>query len=429
MEIPPLSTLQLHDELSILVSQGEKHYMEKGNQMNPGSTSAKPRRLSGANAMRWLPKAGGVLLWCAAAAATLVGATAVAGAAWLLLGLLWLTPVLKRAWAGRKGGSTADMPDEASAQRTAELMERLDEAARIWTRHLGTAQDQMRDATEQLLQGFMEILDQLDTIVQPPAGDGAHSGDDRSAMLAQCEEQLKGLLSNFHGFVRSREEVMSTVTTLSTASVGLNEMAEDVAKLARQTNLLSLNAAIEAARAGPSGRGFAVVATEVRRLSTESGDTGRRIGERVSDFSDHMQKALKNAARHNAEDEKIIKASEATIENVVGRVDEAVTALNRHALDLGERGNIVKAQVEQLMVAFQFQDRVHQIVDQVNDSINSAVACLAQALIEGKAPQADEWLALLSAGYTTEEQRSFGTENSGGKTQTPALSSSETTFF
>jgi methyl-accepting chemotaxis protein len=384
--------------------------------------------------LRQLRSAGAALLWVCAAAAVYVGETGWAGAAWLLLGLGWAVPLLVRKWSGwrrRSGaaagqaGDTLDMSTEAAAAATTALMQRLDEAARTWTTHLGTAQTQMREATEQLLQGFLQILDQLDSIVLPPAGDNAHNVDDRSAVLSQCEEQLTGLLANFHGFVRSREEVMGTVRTLSTASSGLRDMAEDVAKLARQTNLLSLNAAIEAARAGPSGRGFAVVATEVRRLSAESGDTGRRITERVNDFSAHMQSALTHAAQHTADDAKVIKASEATIQSVVGRVDEAVSALNQRAAELGERGAIVKAQVEQLMVAFQFQDRVHQIVDQVNVSIHSAVACLAQALPQGKAPQADEWLALLSAGYTTDEQRTFGGPGASGAAQ----AATETTFF
>ena len=375
----------------------------------------------------WLRDAAVVFLWGGAAGSAYINEPAWSATAWALLGLAWALPSVPRILAGLKGSHPSGLPDEAAA--SAALTQRLDEAARIWTTHLGTAQTQMREATEQLLQGFVEILGQLDTIVMPAAGQEGHTIDDRSAMLFQCEQQLTGLLTNFHGFVRSREEVMSTVHALSGASSGLRDMAEDVAKIARQTNLLSLNAAIEAARAGPGGRGFAVVATEVRRLSTESGDTGRRIGERVGDFSAHMQTALQDAARHTDEDARVIKASEATIQSVVGRVDEAVTALNQRAAELGERGAIVKVQVEQLMVAFQFQDRVHQIVDQVNASILSAVACLAQALAQGKAPQAEEWMALLSAGYTTEEQRAAGGLRSGGGTPAAAQATTETTFF
>lgn len=385
------------------------------------------------------------ILWLIAAGAMLAGWPLVAAVAWLALGALGGLPGACR-WLQQRSllaGVCVDAPLAADAATQA-LILRLDEAASTWTAHLATAQTQLRDATEQLLGGFTQILDQLDTIVIAP-GSSASTGDAgidaRSAVLEQCESQLRGLIANFHGFVQSREEVMGSVRSLSGASAGLHDMAEDVAKLARQTNLLSINAAIEAARAGPSGRGFAVVASEVRRLSAESGDTGRRIGERVSDFGDRMKGALAQAAQHTEHDAQVIQESEATIHRVVEQVDEAVTGLNERAAVLSERGAVVRVQVEQLMVSFQFQDRVHQIVDQVNGSIHSAVDCLRQALLAGQAPGADAWKALLSQGYTTEEQRVVADRPRVTDTAAPAVpataeraaspsqAATETTFF
>ncbi len=333
--------------------------------------------------------------------------------------------VLGRLWTRLFGAA----PDANESSRVAgEWSARLDEAGRTWTAHLGSAQGQMRDATAQLLQGFMQILQELDAVIDPGhhAGGAAVDGglDQRAAVLEHCEAQLRGLIENFHGFVKSRDEVLLSVRSLSRQSSGLRDMAEDVAKLARQTNLLSINAAIEAARAGESGRGFAVVAAEVRRLSTESGNTGRRIGDQVDEFGARMGDALSQAARHAERDAVVIHASEQTIGQVVEQVDTAVSQLHARAAELSARGQAVRAQVEQLMVAFQFQDRVHQIMDQVSSSITSAVVRLQESLAVGRAPGADEWTALLSAGYTTIEQHAV----SGGAA--PAASApGETTFF
>ena len=314
---------------------------------------------------------------------------------------------------------------------TSDIGERLAEASVIWTAHLGTAQTQMREATEQLLAGFVAILDQLDAITQ---GEGQHlqSPDaaavltGRASVLADCERQLRGLIENFHGFVRSRDEVMQSVQSLAGASSSLGLMAEDVAKLARQTNLLSVNAAIEAAHAGNSGRGFAVVAAEVRRLSNESGETGRRIGDQVNEFSNSMHVALEQAAHNTRKDALVIEASEQTIHQVVGQVDTAVGQLNERAAELAARSESVRAQVQQLMVAFQFQDRVQQIMEQVSHSIIGAVTRLQASLLEGTVPQADEWQALLSEGYTTDEQRAVG---AGGPAPAASNAASDTTFF
>lgn len=332
-------------------------------------------------------------------------------------------PRLAQRWG--RGAAQTSRSQPALAQ---EMAARVSEAAHIWTAHLGTAQAQMRDATQDLLQGFLQILAELDVIVAPKAAGGHAALDVRAAMLEQCEDQLRGLLRTFSDFVQSRDQVVGSVRSLSTASTSLSQMAEDVAKLARQTNLLSVNAAIEAARAGQSGRGFAVVAAEVRRLSTESGDTGKRIGEQVTDFSQRMQQVLAQASAHSARDAVSMAASERTIGQVVSQVDAAVSQLNARAAELSARGEAVKAQVEQLMVAFQFQDRVHQILDQVSASIVTAADRLQAALRDGRAPEHGEWSELLSAGYTTAEQRAVA--NPGAASGSPAAQASqETTFF
>jgi methyl-accepting chemotaxis protein len=335
-----------------------------------------------------------------------------------------------RLWARLFGGAAV-----ADGCRPEDIAARLDQAAGLWTAHLGTAQSQMREATQELLDGFVRILAELDAIVQPAgaATDRPVALDDRVAMLQRCESQLRGLLQTLEGFVRSREQVVGSVRAMAAASGSLREMADDVAKLARQTNLLSINAAIEAARAGHSGRGFAVVAGEVRRLSTESGDTGKRIGDQVQDFGDRMQQALKHASDHAERDAESMQGSERTIREVVDQVDHAVAALNARAAELRTRGEVVKGQVEQLMIAFQFQDRVHQILDQVQQSITAAARRLRQSLADGQLPGEDEWLALLSAGYTTAEQRAFGAQAERSPDALHAVPSapagSDTTFF
>jgi methyl-accepting chemotaxis protein len=338
-------------------------------------------------------------------------------------GLLRRVAASGRAWFS---GAAARRGDARATARA--FGARLDEATSTWTAHLATAQSQMRAATQQLLQGFAQILEELDAIVDPRADAGGVGGglDARARMLEQCESQLRGLIENFQAFVRSRDDVLQSVRSLAGASANLHEMAGDVALLARQTNLLSLNAAIEAARAGASGRGFAVVAAEVRRLSTASGDTGKRIADQVQDFGAQMTLALDQAGARTELDAGVIQASERTIVGVVEQVDCAVSELHQRAAQLSARGHAVRMQVEQLMVAFQFQDRVAQILEQVCNSMASATERLQAAMLAGLPPDARDWTALLRDGYTTHEQRAIGT---GPTSAGASESAGATTFF
>ena len=316
------------------------------------------------------------------------------------------------------------VPSDQQAQAYRAL---LDEAARTWTRHIGTVQSLMHAATNDLLQGFNAILSELDAIAAPHGtkDDDPSSLDRRAALLEQCESQLRGLLVDFQGFVQSQGEVMASVRGLAGTSTQLRDMAEDVGKLARQTNLLSINAAIEAARAGESGRGFAVVAAEVRRLSTESGTTGKRIGDQVASFGELMNEAVARAEQRAEHDASVVQASERTISSVVAQVDSTVNQLHARAAELAARSDRVREQVRNLMVAFQFQDRVQQILDQVCSSMNQALTRFHQALADGQLPEPAHWTALLSEGYTTQDQRDVDHTATGNG---PAART-ETTFF
>ncbi len=268
-----------------------------------------------------------------------------------------------------------------------------------WQQHVATVKRQTEEAVERLTFSFAGVLGQLDLAGIGHAG-GPKEADARTIkLLALCERELQPVVQSLASMIEGKDLLLANIRSLAQQTLELQSMAADVGSIAAQTNLLALNAAIEAARAGDAGRGFAVVAAEVRMLSQRSAETGKRIGERVGQIASVMHTTLGTAEEATQQDKNAVSLSGQLVEHVLGHVrklGDTADAMNQH-------GMVVRAEVEQLLIAMQFQDRVSQILEGAHSNMQRMEETLAQPPEDGM-PSAQEWLQALNQTSRMDDQ-------------------------
>ena len=282
-----------------------------------------------------------------------------------------------------------------------------EKVAPIWSGHIESSREQMESAVTQLSQRFSGIVDKLDEAVHA-SGLATESIEDNGsglvAVFASSQQKLGAVVASQQAAMTGMVSMLEKVQGLDRFIEELKDMAADVAKIAQQTNLLALNAAIEAARAGEMGRGFAVVAKEFRMLSTQSGETGRRIAEKVALISAAII-ATCSAVRESVKQENgAMETAQTSIGTVLADFKNITDALQHSSLLLKNESIGIKSEVGAALVQLQFQDRVSQILNHVNDNILYLPTFLQQQTGTLTPLDAQEFLADLKKTYVMADQ-------------------------
>ncbi len=199
--------------------------------------------------------------------------------------------------------------------------------------------------------------------------DSAKEIEDRSAELRRAGQRAEEAARNgaqtvartvdgMHSITAAVEASAERMQELGKRSEQIGQIVEAIDEIAEQTNLLALNAAIEAARAGEHGRGFAVVADEVRKLAERSSKATKEIAQLISTVQKDTAEAVESMNRGARE-----------VEQGRGVADEAGKALQ----EISAAVSLSNAQVQRIAAAAQQMTAHSEDVARAMESVNEVV--------------------------------------------------------
>nr|WP_052278956.1 HAMP domain-containing methyl-accepting chemotaxis protein [Solidesulfovibrio magneticus] len=220
----------------------------------------------------------------------------------------------------------------------------------------------------------MEEMNATVLEVAKNASSAAQTADQAKAKAEEGAGVVSRVVAGIGQVQNQSREMMTDMGALGTRAEGIGQILNVISDIADQTNLLALNAAIEAARAGEAGRGFAVVADEVRKLAEKTMTATKEVGEAIRGVQTGARKNIENVERAGTAIEEVTKLA-----NTSGEALREIVVLAETTTD--QVRSIATASEEQSSASEEINRSIED-VNRVSLEMSDAMRQSAQAVGE-----------------------------------------------